>query len=81
MLMRRSRKFDALAIEGGGVWQAAAGETHEIACVDLPPICAQPKGRLSSNTMLKGLHLTKIRLNNFGTCHVGRTFSMRAERT
>jgi hypothetical protein len=33
-------------MEGGGVGHAAVKETHEIAYVGLPPICAQPKGKL-----------------------------------
>jgi hypothetical protein len=33
------------AIDAGGVGHAIAGETHEIEYVDLPPICAQPKGK------------------------------------
>jgi hypothetical protein len=53
MLIRRSRKYNAQATEGGGVGQAAVGETHEIAYVDLPPICAQPKGNMLSATMFK----------------------------
>jgi hypothetical protein len=46
-------KYNAQAMEGGGVGQAVAGEALEIACVDLPPICAQPKGMLHSVTMFK----------------------------
>jgi hypothetical protein len=53
MLMRRSRKCKAYAMEGGGVGQAAVGGTHEIAYVDLAPICAQPKGKPLSATMFK----------------------------
>jgi hypothetical protein len=32
---------------------AAMGETHDIAFVGSPPICAQPKGKLLPVTMLK----------------------------
>jgi hypothetical protein len=53
MLMRRSREYNALATEGAGVGQADVGETHEIAYVELPPICAQPKGKPLSATMFK----------------------------
>jgi hypothetical protein len=41
------------ATEGGDVGHAAMGEMHEIAYVDLPPICAHPKGKLLSATMFK----------------------------
>jgi hypothetical protein len=58
--MRRSRKYSAQATEGGGGEQAAVGETHEIAYVDLPPMCAQPKGKLLSATMYKRSQLTQI---------------------
>jgi hypothetical protein len=55
MLTRRSRKYNAQATEGGGVGQAAVGETHEIAYVDLPQICAQPKDKPPSPTIFKRL--------------------------
>jgi hypothetical protein len=53
MLMRRPRKYNAHATEEGGVGLAAVGETHEVEYVDLPPICAQPKGKPLSATMFK----------------------------
>jgi hypothetical protein len=53
LLIRRSRNYYAYATEGGGVGQADVGETHEIAYVDLPRICAQPKGKLRSATLFK----------------------------
>jgi hypothetical protein len=68
-------------MEGGGVGQAAMGETHEIAYVDLPPICAQPKGKLLSVTMFKRSLLTQIKSERFFTCIIGRVFEMHVERT
>jgi hypothetical protein len=56
------------------------GETHEIAYVDLPPICAQPKGKPLSATMFKRSYLTQKWAKLFETCTVGRIFSMRVER-
>jgi hypothetical protein len=45
--------YDAEATEEGGVRQAVVGETHEITHGNLPPICAQPKGKMLSATMFK----------------------------
>jgi hypothetical protein len=45
--------------------QAAVGDTHEIAYVDLPPICAQPDGKLLSATMLNDHDLLKYGENFF----------------
>jgi hypothetical protein len=59
LFMRRSRKYNVYATEGVSVGQAAMGETHEIARVDLPPICAQPKGKLLSATIFKRSQLTQ----------------------
>jgi hypothetical protein len=60
MLMRRSRKYNELATEGRGVGQAVVAETHEIAYVDLPPICAQPKGKPLSTTIIKRSYLSYV---------------------
>jgi hypothetical protein len=79
--MQRSCKYDGFATEGGGVGQAAVGESHEITYVDLPPIFAQPKGNLLSATMFKRLKRTQNMSTLFETCTVGRAFSMRIERT
>jgi hypothetical protein len=47
MLVRRSRKYNAYATEGGGVGHADVGKAHEFAYLDLSPICAQPKGNVA----------------------------------
>jgi hypothetical protein len=75
------RNMNSDATKGGGVGQAAEGETHEIAYVDLPKICAQPKGKPLSATMFKRSQLTQIRSLLFHIGSDGRVFSMRVERT
>jgi hypothetical protein len=69
------------AAKGGYVGQAAEGETHEIAYVYLPDICAQPKGKPLSATMFKRSQLTQILSLLFQIGSGGRVFSMRVERT
>jgi hypothetical protein len=53
MRLRRSRRYNAYATEGGGVGQVVMEKIHEIDFVDLPPISAQPKGKLLSVTIFK----------------------------
>jgi hypothetical protein len=60
------------------------GETHKIAYVDLPPIYAQPKGKVLSATMFKRATMFKLAtcsnmVKPFQTRSVGRVASMRVK--
>jgi hypothetical protein len=78
--MRQSRKNNAWAMDRRGVGQIVVGEAHEIAYLDLPPICAQPKGMLLSATMFKRSQLTQMGSKLFQTGTVARVFTVRVER-
>jgi hypothetical protein len=56
-------------------------ETHEIEDVDLPPICAQPKGKPLSATMFKRSQITQIWSKRCIIGTVRRVISMHVQHT